>query len=97
MSYITQVTKRGKKKTRDFSASFSSLINPTPPLLRKITNNTKNRSLKNDEKKKKRPPKKENINSNPTMAKNRVKEREGKYGNECVEVLMLMAVSCKGR
>ena len=48
-------------------------------------------------KRKKRPPKKENINSNPTMAKNRVKEREGKYGNECVEVLMLMAVSCKGR
>ena len=31
-------------------------------------------------KRKKRPPKKENINSNPTMAKNRVKEREGKYG-----------------
>lgn len=95
MSYSTQVTERGKK-TRDFSASFSSPINPTPPLLRKITNNTKNRSLKNDEKKK-TATKKENINSNPTMAKKRVKERKGKYGNECVEVLMLMAVSCKGR
>lgn len=52
IQYTSNRKREKKKKTRGFSASFSSEINPTPPLLRKITNNTKNRSLKNDEKKK---------------------------------------------